>query len=222
MPDKFTNNVRARLYKQGYQGFTKDDYTSAALAVECDDLNNPTKEQLTQAVEYLKAKATSQLSVTDEPVEETFLAGAEDAQPEPESSQLAVASPENQIVLTEQQKQALVTEIASGAGIELKAADVKLLTVSIASTFASRKELNEAIFNALVHFAKEFKNQEVSKMGGRRDTCKLGHVVNNYCREALVDLLTCPKMIKEELNFCTVNRSFHLFLSLTLAHKWPF
>lgn len=169
MSDKFTNNVRARLYKQGYQGFTKDDYTSAAIAVECDDLDNPTKEQLSQAVDYLKVKSTSQLSVIDEPVEETFLVGSEDAQPEVESNQLTVAEPENQIVLTEQEKQALVADIAQGAGIELKAADVKQITVSIASTFASRKELNEAIFNALVHFAREFKNQEVSKIRRKAD-----------------------------------------------------
>ncbi|MHC5747489.1 MAG: hypothetical protein ACYTXT_37555 [Nostoc sp.] len=168
MSDKFTNNVRARLYKQGYQGFTKDDYTSAAIAVECDDLDNPTKEQLSQAVDYLKVKSTSQLSVVDEPVEETFLVG-EDAQPEVESNQLAVAEPENQIVLTDLEKQALVADIAQGAGIELKAADVKQITVSIASTFASRKELNEAIFNALVHFAREFKNQEVSKIRRKAD-----------------------------------------------------
>jgi hypothetical protein len=168
MSDKFTNNVRARLYKQGYQGFTKDDYTMAAIAVECDDLDNPTKEQLSQAVDYLKVKATSQLSVTDEPVEETFLVG-EDAQPEVESNQLTVAESENQIVLTDLEKQALVADIAQGAGIELKAADVKQITVSIASTFASRKELNEAIFNALVHFAREFKNQEVSKIRRKAD-----------------------------------------------------
>jgi hypothetical protein len=169
MSDKFTNNVRARLYKQGYQGFTKDDYTTAALAVECDDLDNPTKEQLSQAVDYLREKATNRLTVTDEPLEETFLVGSEDAHPEVESNQLAVAEPENQIVLTEQEKQSLVADIAQGAGIELKAADVKQITVSIASTFASRKELNEAIFNALVHFAREFKNQEVSKIRRKAD-----------------------------------------------------
>jgi hypothetical protein len=168
MSDKFTNNVRARLYKQGYQGFTKDDYTTAALAVECDDLDNPTKEQLSQAVDYLREKATNRLSLTDEPVEETLTVDAE-AEREPNKSQLAVAEPENQIVLTDQQKQALVADIAQGAGIELKAADVKQITVSIASTFASRKELNEAIFNALVHFAREFKNQEVSKIRRKAD-----------------------------------------------------
>ena len=112
MSDKFTNNVRARLYKQGYQGFTKDDYTSAAIAVECDDLDNPTKEQLSQAVDYLREKATNRLSVTDEPVEETFLIGAQDGEPEVESNQLTVAEPENQIVLTDLEKQSLVRDIA--------------------------------------------------------------------------------------------------------------
>ncbi|BAY67118.1 hypothetical protein NIES22_72810 (plasmid) [Calothrix brevissima NIES-22] len=169
MSNKFTNNVRTRLYKQGYQGFTKDDYTEAAIASECDDLDNPSKDQLSQAVEYLKEKAVGRLSVIDEPVEETFLTSTEDSQPEPDKTQLAVAETENQIVLSEQQKQALVTEIAEGAGIELKAADVKQITVSIASTFASRKDLNDAIFNALVHFAKEFKNQEVAKIRRKAD-----------------------------------------------------
>jgi hypothetical protein len=139
MSNKFTNNVRTRLYKQGYQGFTKDDYTEAAIAVECDDLDNPSKDQLSQAVEYLREKAVGRLSVIDEPVEETFLTSAEDAQPEPDKTQLAVAESENQIVLSEQQKQALVTD------------------------------LNEAIFNALVHFAKEFKNQEVAKIRRKAD-----------------------------------------------------
>jgi len=63
MSNKFTNNVRTRLYKQGYQGFTKDDYTAAAFASKCDDLDNPTKEQLTQAVNYLIEKQSSKLTV---------------------------------------------------------------------------------------------------------------------------------------------------------------
>ncbi|WP_341532343.1 hypothetical protein WKK05_41605 (plasmid) [Nostoc sp. UHCC 0302] len=171
MSDKFTNNVRARLYKQGYQGFTKDDYTQAALAVECDDLDNPTKEQLSQAVDYLREKATSRLSVVDEPIEETLTVEAEEKQQETEfeTGALTVQEPENQIVLSDLEKQAIVADIAQGAGIELKAADVKQITVSIASTFASRKELNEAIFDALVHFAERFKNQEVSKIRRKAD-----------------------------------------------------
>lgn len=64
MSNKFTNNVRTRLYKQGYQGFTKEEFTEAAIASECEDPDNPTKEQLTQAVNYLIEKQSSKLSVT--------------------------------------------------------------------------------------------------------------------------------------------------------------
>ncbi|MEA5504736.1 hypothetical protein VB735_16775, partial [Halotia wernerae UHCC 0503] len=49
-----------------------------------------------------------------------------------EQTALTVQEPENQIVLTDQEKQALVADIAEGAGIELKATDVKQITVSIA------------------------------------------------------------------------------------------
>ena len=63
MSNKFTSNVRTRLYKQGYQGFTKEEFTEAAYAAECDDLDNPTKEQLTQAVNYLIEKQSTKLAV---------------------------------------------------------------------------------------------------------------------------------------------------------------
>ena len=63
MSNKFTNNVRTRLYKQGYQGFTKEEFTEAAIASDCEDLDNPTKEQLTQAVNYLIEKQSSKLTV---------------------------------------------------------------------------------------------------------------------------------------------------------------
>lgn len=63
MSNKFTNNVRTRLYKAGYQGFVKEDFTEAAIAAECDDLDNPSKEQLTRAVNYLIEKQSSKLTV---------------------------------------------------------------------------------------------------------------------------------------------------------------
>ena len=67
MSNKFTNNVRTRLYKQGYQGFAKEDFTEAAAAVECDDLDDPTKEQLTSAVNYMIQKESSKLMVNVTP-----------------------------------------------------------------------------------------------------------------------------------------------------------
>ncbi len=37
--------------------------------------------------------------------------------------------------------------------------------------------------------------------GDRRDPCKLGHVVNKYCRVCLIDLLTYPNTISTNLKY---------------------
>ena len=162
MSDKFTNNVRARLYKQGYQVFTKDDYTKAAHAVECDDLDNPTKDQLSQAVDYLKAKATSQLSVADELVEEKFLSQVEDAQPEPEpepdNSQLAmsevppqeIASREiNSITVTSDDKRQIVTAQSSALGFELTEQETLSIADEVDDTFTDYSQFISTVTAAL-------------------------------------------------------------------------
>ncbi|MGB3654064.1 MAG: hypothetical protein WBA41_23035 [Rivularia sp. (in: cyanobacteria)] len=64
----FSSRVKARLYKKGYQGFTKDDYAEAAFAIGLVDENNPTKEELEKAVSHLIDKQTYQLTETDEEV----------------------------------------------------------------------------------------------------------------------------------------------------------
>jgi gas vesicle protein len=150
MSDKFTNNVRARLYKQGYQGFTKDDYTSSAIAVNCSDLNNPTKEQLSQAVDYLKAKATSQLSVADEPIEETLPIQAEAAQPELESNQLAVAEPEiNGITVTSEDKRSFVTAQSSALGFELTEQETLSIASEVDDTFTDYSQFLSTVTSAI-------------------------------------------------------------------------
>lgn len=68
----FSSRVKARLYKKGYQGFTKDDYAEAALDIGLIDENNPTKEELEKAVSHLINKQTYQLTETDEEVTKTL------------------------------------------------------------------------------------------------------------------------------------------------------
>lgn len=55
-------------------------------------------------------------------------------------------------------------------------------------------------------------------MGDRRDTCKLGHFVNKYCRKCLIDLRNSPKMIQSKSKICTGKISVQPKLSLTLAY----
>ncbi|MBW4566121.1 MAG: hypothetical protein KME32_34630 [Mojavia pulchra JT2-VF2] len=157
MSDKFTNNVRARLYKQGYQGFTKDDYTSSALAVGCDDLDNPTKEQLSQAVDYLKEKATCQLSVTDERVEEKFLMQVESLQSETEveTGTLAVAP----LDVGE-----MITKGASQMGVILSEQQINDIADSVDTSASTFDEILEQVEAALLAYADLRANQVDAKI----------------------------------------------------------
>jgi hypothetical protein len=208
MSDKFTNNVRARLYKQGYQGFTKDDYTSAAIAVECDDLDNPTKEQLSQAVDYLKVKSTSQLSVVDEPVEETFLVGPEDAQsdPEPDNSQLAVASREiNSITVTSSDKRQIVTAQSSALGFELTEQETLSIASEVDDTFTDYSQFISTVTAAIKNYVdQKFDVIEQSFETNAQDlrehvsnrASRLNQKVNNFSGDIKTDMGVIRQNIK--------------------------
>lgn len=61
MANKFINIVRNRLYKKGYQGITKQEFIDCAIAIGMEDMDNPSQENLSKAVDYLIDKQ-SQLS----------------------------------------------------------------------------------------------------------------------------------------------------------------
>ena len=206
MSDKFTNNVRARLYKQGYQGFTKDDYTTAALAVECDDLDNPTKEQLSQAVDYLKVKSTSQLSVADQLVEETFLAEAEDAQPETDKSQLTVASQEiNSITVTSEDKRQIVTAQSSALGFELTEQETLSIAENVDDTFTDYSQFISTVTAAIKNYVdQKFDVIEQSFETNAQDlrehvsnrASRLNQKVNNFSGDIKADMGVIRQNIK--------------------------
>ena len=206
MSDKFTNNVRARLYKQGYQGFTKDDYTSAAIAVECDDLDNPTKEQLSQAVDYLKVKSTSQLSVADQLVEETFLAEAEDAQPETDKSQLTVASQEiNSITVTSEDKRQIVTAQSSALGFELTEQETLSIASEVDDTFTDYSQFISTVTAAIKNYVDhkfdvieqsfETNAQDLREHVSNRAS-RLNQKVNNFSGDIKADMGVIRQNIK--------------------------
>ncbi|MHC5771763.1 MAG: hypothetical protein ACYTXI_40700 [Nostoc sp.] len=208
MSDKFTNNVRARLYKQGYQGFTKDDYTSAALAVECDDLDNPTKEQLSQAVDYLKVKSTSQLSVVDELVEEKFLSQVEDAQSDPEldNSQLTIASREiNSITVTSEDKRQIVTAQSSALGFELTEQETLSIASEVDDTFTDYSQFISTVTAAIKNYVdQKFDVIEQSFETNAQDlrehvsnrASRLNQKVNNFSGDIKADMGVIRQNIK--------------------------
>ncbi|GAX45526.1 hypothetical protein NIES4075_65470 [Tolypothrix sp. NIES-4075] len=149
MSNKFTNNVRTRLYKQGYQGFTKEEFTAAAIAAECEDLDNPTKEQLSHAVNYLIEKQSNKLTVpvtlseleTEPPLDEEVI----------EESRLA-AIPQSQVG-------EMVTTKATELGLVLSEKQVFDIADSVDSSASTFDEILEQVEAALLAYADHSANQ---------------------------------------------------------------
>ncbi|NEU76826.1 hypothetical protein PI95_031040 [Hassallia byssoidea VB512170] len=154
MSNKFTNNVRTRLYKQGYQGFTKEEFTEAAYAAECDDLDNPTKEQLTQAVNYLIEKQSTKLAVpvtlseleTQPPLDEEVI----------EESKLATI-PQSQVG-------EMVATKAAELGMVLSEAQVCDIADSVDSSASTFDEILSDVETALLAYADYSANQVDAKI----------------------------------------------------------
>ncbi|NJM24094.1 MAG: hypothetical protein HC907_38775, partial [Richelia sp. SM1_7_0] len=108
MANKFINIVRNRLYKKGYQGFTKQEFIDCAIAIGLEDMDNPTKEELNKAVEFLIDKQLNQLSKVEE-----------------EENIVNVTLPEREeTALTKSEKQDLVQQQSESMGITLNEQDV--------------------------------------------------------------------------------------------------
>ncbi|NJN13798.1 MAG: hypothetical protein HC815_40335, partial [Richelia sp. RM1_1_1] len=108
MANKFINTVRNRLYKKGYQGFTKQEFIDCAISLGMEDMDNPSKEHLSKAVDYLIDKQSSKLSKVEE-----------------EENTVKVTLPEREeTALTKSEKQDLVQQQSESMGITLNEQDV--------------------------------------------------------------------------------------------------
>ncbi|MBW4605696.1 MAG: hypothetical protein KME22_00355 [Hassallia sp. WJT32-NPBG1] len=162
MSNKFTNNVRTRLYKAGYQGFTKDDYTAAAKACECEDLNNPTSLQLSQAVEFLIDKQSKQLAssppetTTTEVLTETITEQSSIATASEDLSQLAIADTVN--------LGSMVTSKAAELGMILTPQQVSSIADTIDTSASTFDEILSDVETALLAYADYSANQVDAKI----------------------------------------------------------
>lgn len=154
MSNKFTNNVRTRLYKAGYQSFTKEEFTEAAIASECEDLDNPTKEQLTSAVNYLIEKQSSKLVVN------VTLPGLEAEQPnDKEIVEELGLTPIPQVQVGE-----MVTTKAAELGMVLSEKQVFDIADNIDSSASTFDEVLEQVEAALLSYADYSANQVDAKI----------------------------------------------------------
>jgi hypothetical protein len=153
MANKFINIVRNRLYKKGYQGITKQEFIDCAIAIGMEDMDNPTKEELSKAVDFLIDKQLNQLSSFEKDellVDET-------------SGQL------EETALTKSEKQELVQQQSDAMGITLSEQDVIAIASNsdsqIADGVAFLQEAKELITQYLASQVNDYR-QQTSKLLG--------------------------------------------------------
>ncbi|MHC5748125.1 MAG: hypothetical protein ACYTXT_41015, partial [Nostoc sp.] len=164
--------------------------------------------QLSQAVDYLKVKSTSQLSVTDEPVEETFLVGPEDVQPDPETdnSQLTIASREiNSITVTSEDKRQIVTAQSSALGFELTEQETLSIASEVDDTFTDYSQFISTVTAAIKNYVdQKFDVIEQSFETNAQDlrehvsnrASRLNQKVNNFSGDMKADMGVIRQNIK--------------------------
>ena len=136
---KFQNNVRTRLYKQNYQGFSQKDFLEAAKNIGCDDLENPTKEQIKAGVEYLIDKHNQSLAISDD---ENAIEAVIDSESSPgvdsnQDSTYSKSTPtdSNSTAITNQQTEQLISMQAESLGVELNESEINNISQTVSDSF---------------------------------------------------------------------------------------
>lgn len=180
---KFYTTTKSRLNRLGYKGFSKEDYVKAADSVGIVDLNNPTNEELIQAVNFLsqqrdKANSvlvpsnSSEIEATSQDILATYLSGDEvtvideqvTQEQQPESASLTT---------TDKEIRGMVNYKAASMGIQLAASEVEIIAEQIDSSGSSFSQTIRDIESALIvyiDYRKTNQSAEVSQMINRVTT----------------------------------------------------
>jgi hypothetical protein len=157
MANKFINIVRNRLYKKGYQGFTKQEFIDCAIDLGLSDMDNPKAEELSKAVEFLIDKQLNQLSK----VEEEELLVNETSQQREETA------------LTKSEKQELVQQQSVEMGITLNEQDVIAIASNsndqIADSMAFLEEAKGLITQYLANQVNNYRERSAQVLGEIND-----------------------------------------------------
>ncbi|NJN12808.1 MAG: hypothetical protein HC836_50185 [Richelia sp. RM2_1_2] len=139
---KFQNNVRTRLYKKNYQGFSQNDFLEAAKAVLCDDLDNPTQEQIKAGVQYLIDKHNQSLEIPNSENLTEVLTESE-----------TIQETGNSTAITNQQKEQLITVQAQSMGIKLSESEITDISQTVSDSFTDFVSAVETINSSIKNYA---------------------------------------------------------------------
>jgi hypothetical protein len=130
------------LYKKNYQGFSQSDFLEAAKNIGCDDLDNPTHEQIKAGVQYLIDKHNQSLEISNSENLTEALTESE-----------TIQATGNSTAITNQQKEQLITVQAQSLGIELSESEITDISQTVSDSFTDFVSAVETINSLIKDYA---------------------------------------------------------------------
>ncbi|NJM22884.1 MAG: hypothetical protein HC836_46560 [Richelia sp. RM2_1_2] len=192
---KFQNNVRTRLYKKNYQGFSQSDFLEAAKIIGCDDLDNPTHEQIKAGVQYLIDKHNQSLALT-----------------ESEATQRT----ENSTAITNQQKEQLISVQAESLGIELSESEITDISQTVSDSFTDFVSAVETINSSIKDYAQSKFDEVEQKIDSSNSNLRdyINKRTTSLQRKSVEGAITTKEVLEQKSSSL---KSF--FKSLSAAFK---
>ncbi|MEO0841259.1 MAG: hypothetical protein AAF063_20425 [Cyanobacteria bacterium J06643_5] len=200
---KFQNNVRTRLYKKNYQGFSQSDFLEAAKNIGCDDLDNPTHEQIKAGVQYLIDKHNQSLEISD----------SENSPALTESE--TIQQTENSTAITNQQKEQLITVQAQSLGIELNESEITDISQNVSDSFTDFVSAVETINSLIKDYAQSKFDEVEQKIDASNNNLRdyIDNRTNSLQRKSIEGALTTKEVLERKSSSL---KSFSKSLSATL------
>ena len=201
---KFQNNVRTRLYKKNYQGFSQNDYLEAAKNIGCDDLDNPTQEQIKAGVQYLIDKHNQSLEITKSENSNSVLT-------ETEATQIT----ENSTAITSQQKEQLITVQAQSMGIELTLEEITDISQTVSDSVSDFVSAVETINSLIKEYAQTKFDSIEQQIDASNNNLReyIDKRTNSLQRKSVEGALTTKEVLEQK---SSTLKSFSKKLSATL------
>ena len=201
---KFQNNVRTRLYKKNYQGFSQNDYLEAAKNIGCDDLDNPTQEQIKAGVQYLIDKHNQSLEIPDSENLTEALTESETIQETGKST-----------AITSQQKEQLITVQAQSMGIELSESEITDISQTVSDSFTDFVSAVETINSLIKEYAQNKFDSIEQKIDASNNNLRdyINKRTTSLQRKSVEGAITTKEVLEQK---SSTLKSFSKKLSATL------
>jgi hypothetical protein len=186
---KFQNNVRTRLYKKNYQGFSQSDFLEAASSVLCDDLDNPTQEQIKAGVQYLIDKHNQSLEISDSENLTEALTESE-----------TIQQTDNSTAITNQQKEQLISVQAQSLGIELNESEITDISQTVSDSFTDFVSAVETINSSIKNYAQNKFDEVEQKIDASNNNLRdyINNRTTSLQRKSVEGAITTKEVLEQK------------------------